>query len=102
MRKEPDARLMQQAFDELLPTAFGWLETQVPTDGYLVGNQFSLADVALGSQLHNLETVNYHIDSERWPKLADYASRIAAEPAFQRRRAHDDAILRKLRDVPVS
>ena len=97
MKQEPDEAVMREAFEELLPKAFAWLEAQTPTEGYLVGQQFSLADVALGSQLHNLDTVEYKLDARRWPNLAAYSERIAAEPAFQRRRAHDEAILRKLR-----
>ena len=95
MRKEPDTDLVVKAEQQLIPDALAYLEQQLVESTFCVGDQFSTADVALGSQLHNLATAGYQIPDQEFPNLARYTSTVADTPQFQRRRAHDDAILKK-------
>lgn len=95
LRQQSDADLVTKAEQELIPTALAYLEQSLSDSRFCVGDTFSVADVALGSQLHNLSTAGYQIPEQEFPSLARYASNVADTPQFQRRRAHDDAILKK-------
>nr|WP_294851630.1 glutathione S-transferase family protein [uncultured Sphingomonas sp.] len=65
-----------------LPPLLGYLEGQVPDDGYLVGDDFSLADIAVASPFVNLRHANYHVDETRYPRLSAYLRRILSRPSF--------------------
>jgi glutathione S-transferase len=81
--REPDKATAQKAVDEGLPPLFGYLESQLARDGWLVGRSFSIADVGVGSQLVNLRHSGFGVDAARWPKLAAYADRLFARPSFK-------------------
>lgn len=66
------------------------LEKLIPAGGYLAGDDFSAADVYVGSQLAwGLE--NDSIEDR--PGIADYVARIAGRPAYRRTNEIDDAAL---------
>lgn len=70
------------ALTEKLPPHFDYLEQQLGTQNYLVGNQFSLADIALISQLINFEYAGEIVDGTRWPSLEAYFQRLKAHPSI--------------------
>ena len=65
-----------------LPPVLAWLETQIPASNFLVGDAFSLADIAVGSLLVNLGHANAAPDPATYPKLAAYRDAIHARPSF--------------------
>ena len=73
----------QAAIDAILrdtvPAVFGYLEKSLAAN-YFAGNRFTLADVALVSNLINFHYLGYAIDA-RFPKLAAYFERIIAQPS---------------------
>ena len=73
----------QSAIDAILkdtvPAVFGYLEKSLAAN-YATGNRFTLADVALVSNLINFHYLGYRIDA-RFPKLAAYFERIIAHPS---------------------
>src|SRR5262245_30542983 len=80
----------QAAIDAILatqqPKAFGSLEAQAgaaQAGGFLVGDALSLADIAVASNLINYQYLGFAIDRALYPRLADYARRIAKLPACQ-------------------
>jgi glutathione S-transferase len=74
----------QAAIDAILrdavPAVFGYLERSL-AGRYLVGDHFTLADVAVASNLINFHYLGYLIDP-RFPELAAYFKRIIAHPSI--------------------
>jgi glutathione S-transferase len=71
MGKTTDEAIVKEGIEVDLPKLFGYLETQVTGD-YLVGNQFTIADLGIVSPLINLKYAGVEVDAARWPKLAKY------------------------------
>ncbi|MEZ5833174.1 MAG: glutathione S-transferase family protein [Dongiaceae bacterium] len=65
----------------VLPKAFGYLESQVG-DGYLVGDEFGIADIALTSNLINYHYLGYRIDDGRYRRLAAYFKRLCRQSSI--------------------
>lgn len=84
LKQQPDEKRIQQGLTELLPAALEYLESAAPTDGDgAVGGRFSVADIAIGSQIVNLEHAGEKIDPAKYPKLAAYVGRVHARPSFK-------------------
>lgn len=61
---------VQLALHEKLPPHFDYLEAQLGQNAYFVGNQLSLADLAIACQLVNMGHAGEALDAQRWPALA--------------------------------
>ncbi len=61
-----------------VPPLFTYLESVVPTQGFIVGDGFTLADGAITCQLVNLQHSGVTVDAAKYPKLAAYFARMAA------------------------
>ncbi len=90
---EPAATARFQGWDKEKPTGFGALEdlealvsAQLETTPYLLGNEFSAADILYGSAVQyfkgSLFPARKHYD--------DYVARITARPAYLRAQAKDN------------
>ncbi len=80
--KEPDVERGRTTLREHLPPLFDYLESSLDGAEYLVGESFSIADIAVASQLLNMKFAGGSIDAAKWPRLASYAERILARPSF--------------------
>jgi glutathione S-transferase len=78
---EPDMAAVETALRDELPPLMAYLEQQI-TGPYLVGDGFSLADIAVAAPFVNLAMCGHALDAERWPKLAGYLAPILARPSF--------------------
>jgi glutathione S-transferase len=83
MGKEPDEAAIQKAIDEELPVRLDYLESQLGTGPYLVGDRLSIADIAITSMFVNLAHAGVSIDAKRWPKLAKYIATHIERPSFR-------------------
>jgi glutathione S-transferase len=81
LKQEPDEALCQQRLTQDLPPLFDWLESQVG-EGDVVGNAFSIADIAIGTQLQQIRHAGEDVDPSRWPRLRAYVDRVHARPSF--------------------
>lgn len=77
-----DEASVAKAVQEELPPLFDYLEGQLGGE-WLVGRQFSIADIAVGTQFVNLFYAGEAIDAARWPKLARYVARVHERPSFR-------------------
>ncbi|MFN3578921.1 MAG: glutathione S-transferase family protein [Pseudomonas sp.] len=75
---QTDEDLVTKALEQKLPPLFDYLEQQLGQQRYFLGEQFSLADIAVVSQLINMAHVGALIDDQRWPGLASLLSRVTA------------------------
>jgi glutathione S-transferase len=71
-----DEEKVQQALKDRLPSNFDYLEATLGDAPYFLGEQLSMADLALASQLINMEHGGETLDSGRWPKLMAHYVRI--------------------------
>lgn len=81
MGKPGDEEVVAKALSEELPKLYDYLEGQI--DGpYLVGQSFSIADIAVATGFHNLRVAKEKVDAGRWPKLAAYVDATLERPSF--------------------
>ena len=73
MGQPTDDAVVRNALEEELPPVLDYLESQL-ADGrsYLVGDAFSVADIAVTSPFVNLRHAGESVDPSRWPKTAGY------------------------------
>jgi glutathione S-transferase len=81
-KQEPDEEVIRQKLGEI-GSLFDYLEGELGDAEYLVGNRFTVADIAVGSILVNFEHAGEKVDAGRWPKLAAYVQRIHGRPSFK-------------------
>jgi glutathione S-transferase len=91
---ESDAAGIQASVDRL-PEVFDYLETQINGE-FLVGDQFTLADISVVSPFVNLQYAGHQPAPARWPKLASYVAGILNRPSFQASMRDEAAMLRKM------
>ena len=104
--KEPDVATAKATWAEKLPRLFDYLEEALEDAGAtkpeearrLVGGRLSIADVAVGVQLAQLEMVAGLPDVRRWPRAVMFGERMIARPSF----APNLAICRKIVKERVS
>jgi glutathione S-transferase len=81
-KQEPDEEVIRQKLGEI-GSLFDYLEGELGDAEYLVGNRFTVADIAVGSILVNFEHAGEKVGAGRWPKLAAYVQRIHGRPSFK-------------------
>jgi glutathione S-transferase len=77
--KLPDAS--KQVFKDDLAGRFAWLAKELSGKPYLLGDQFSIADIYLFTVLNWPRYVG--MDIGKWPALKEYHQRIGSRPAVQ-------------------
>jgi glutathione S-transferase len=82
--QKTDEAVVKKAVEEELPPMFDYLESQLaPGASTLVGKQFTVGDVGVGSQFVNLFHAGYGVDTKRWPKLSAYLAAVHERPSFR-------------------
>lgn len=78
-----DEEAVQTALTAKLPKHFDYLEQTLGNADFFVGNSLSQADLAIASQLINMEHGGEVLDCARWPALAAHYARIKARDSVQ-------------------
>ncbi|MFA5678263.1 MAG: glutathione S-transferase family protein [Pseudomonas sp.] len=91
-----DDAAVQQALDNL-PPLFDYLEAQLGDQHYFLGEQFSMADIAVCSQLINLAHAGELIDDLLWPNLSSLLSRVTARSSVSSLLPDEHQLVAKLR-----
>ncbi|MGN6588671.1 MAG: glutathione S-transferase family protein [Sphingomicrobium sp.] len=74
---------VQQAELNDLPPILEYIESIVPgDDGYLVGKELTLADIAVASPFANFRHTETRVCPDRYPRTVAYVDRILARPSF--------------------
>lgn len=80
--KQPgDAAAVEAILGQAVPKVFGYLEVAL-AGPWLAGGRFSIADIAVASNLVNCHYLGYAIDGQRFPKLAAYFARLCRHPSI--------------------
>lgn len=96
LKRPGDLAAADLAEREELPPILDYLERTVPdADGYLLGDQISLADIAVASPFANLAHLDTAIDEGRYGRTLAYTRRILSRPSFAPWIEREAAFLRK-------
>lgn len=79
--RDGDAAAIEAGHTEL-PPIYDYLEGIIPASGFLVGDQLTLADIAVAAPFVNLAHCGITPDAATYPKLTAYLSTILARPSF--------------------
>ena len=83
LRQQPDEAAVAAVLRDKIPPIFDFLEKEIGTKHFFVGDMFSIADVSMGSMFVNFEHAGETVDAKRWPNLARYVAAIHARPSFK-------------------
>ncbi len=82
MGREPDEALVDKMLSKKLPPLLAYLDQQIGEAEFVVGDEFSIADVAVASSLCNLRHTGIEIDVSKFPNLRRYADQIIKRPSI--------------------
>jgi len=82
-KEETDQELVRESLEEKLPPCFEHLEKLLGDADYLVGGQYSIADIAVTSPFVNFKIGGEEVDAKRWPVLAAYVQSCLSRPAIK-------------------
>lgn len=97
--KDCDEVAVQQALEQGLPPLFAYLEQQLESKHWFLGEQFSLADIAVGSQLINLAHGGQLIDELQWPNLSSLLSKLSSRQSVSTLLPGEHQLVGKLREL---
>lgn len=80
--KTTDEAAVAIAINDEAPVLFSYLEDQLGSNDYFVGNTLSIADLAIAAPFPNAAVAGFTVDEARWPNLAAFIARVFANPAF--------------------
>ena len=82
MKQEGDQAAIDNAKANLVPPVWDYLESVIPASGFLVGDRFTLADIAVASPFVNAGHCGMGPDAATHPKLAAYIAAMHARPSL--------------------
>ena len=96
MGKEPDTATAEKTFNEKLPRYFSYLDKEIGSNAFVVGDQLTVADIAIGTQFGNLAHTGYVLDAAKYPHLDHYVKSLHARPSFAACLAEERGLLAKM------
>jgi len=82
LKGQTDESIVAASLKDKIPPLFDYLDKEIGTKKFLVGDAFSIADIAVCTMLVNFMHAGESVDAARWPRLAAYAKAIHARPSF--------------------
>jgi len=77
LKQESDEVLVEKIINKQLPPLLDYLESQVPSEGFLFGG-LGVADISLVSSFINASYANYTVDARRWPLFSAFIQRVSS------------------------
>ena len=93
--KPADYEKADAGFERLARGLLAYLEKQLDGQEWFVGDAFSIADLAIASQLINLAHVGYDIPADAMPQLAAWKKRACARASLAATLEEDNAFFAK-------
>jgi glutathione S-transferase len=91
--EKTDAEVVRRTLAEDVPDVLGYLEAQLPGEGFLFGAP-SIADVSLVCFFRNAAFARFTVDAGRWPVTAGFVERVLGLEAFTRLRPLEERMIR--------
>lgn len=82
-QEEADETVIREALENEIPLVLDYVAGELGDDDYLVGNQFSVADIAVTTAFVNFRLGGEPVDASRWPTIAAYVDRVFSRPAIK-------------------
>jgi glutathione S-transferase len=79
-----DQAIVDKAIAEDLPTIYGYLDSEIGSQSFLVGEQFTIADASVASFFLSMQQADAAPDPMRWPNLVRYLEAQCARPTIAR------------------
>ena len=76
-----DQERIQKAVSEDIPEALNYLESEMPTEGFLFG-EIGIADIAIATFFRNGHYAGFNVDAARWPRTATFVERTLGHPCI--------------------
>lgn len=97
--KDCDEPAVSHAMEHGLPPLLAYLEQQLEDKHWFLGEQFSLADIAIGSQLINMAHGGQLIDELQWPNLSSLLSKLSSRHSVSALLPGEHQLVGKLREL---
>lgn len=82
LKQETDEELVEKIITKRLPPLLDYLESQVPSEGFLFGSDLQVADISVVTPFVNAGYAGYEVDSAKWPKLTRFMARVKQHPVM--------------------
>ncbi|HEV2613854.1 MAG TPA: glutathione S-transferase family protein [Gammaproteobacteria bacterium] len=83
-KTECDHEEVKRVIQEELPPLLTFLEKALSSNNqWIVGDAFTVADIAIATQFSGMDASGYPIDNVKWPKLSHYLKRVGARESYQ-------------------
>ncbi|HVP27793.1 MAG TPA: glutathione S-transferase family protein [Myxococcota bacterium] len=89
-----DEAVVARTLEHDVPDVLGYLESQLPSEGFACGGALSIADVAIAAFFRNAAFARFRVDPARWPRTASFVDRVLAMEPFARLAPFEDRMLR--------
>jgi glutathione S-transferase len=90
--QQTDEAILANAIDVELPPLLDHLTNFIGDKSFLMGDRFTVADIACASIFANTRYAQYTPDPARWPKVAAYIDRVFARPSYAKALEADKAM----------
>jgi glutathione S-transferase len=97
--RAPDNEAINTAIRIQLPKVASYLENELINKQFLVGNQFTIADVAIVSIFMNMYLSGFQLDQKSWPNLSTYLTHHFERESFNSCIKDVEGELLKIRSV---
>ncbi len=77
-----DPARIEKTLNEDLPRELDYLESQLPAEGWLFGDDIGLAEIAIATFFRNGAHIGVEPDPARWPRVASFVERALAHSCF--------------------
>lgn len=94
--KESDLDKARATWNETLPPIFDYLEKTLDGGDYFYGDSYSMADIAVGGQMTQMDLVAGLPDAGKWPALVKFAEAMKQRPGFKENLEKSEAMIRML------
>jgi len=84
LNETTDEAAVKEALEVTQPPLFSWLDKEIGKKEFLVGNKFSIADIAVTSPFVNMSYGQEHVDASKYPNLARYLAGMFERPSFKK------------------
>ncbi len=95
--EKKDTAVVEKTLREDVPQVLDYLETEVPTQGFIFGN-VSIADISIACFFRNAAFARFEVDAARWPRTAAFVDRVLKLDSFAKLRPIEE----RLRRTPLA